>query len=327
MSRALNDRPGISHDLRARILERARALNYVPNHTARGLATAQTFAIGFFIREKPGMNSHADPFYSEILHGVEQGLSQTDYHVAFAVLNDDALSNPASFRFSRERRVDGMIFAGPDIPSPFIVAMISSGIPVLLVDNDLAYSRVHSVIADDEGGGYLATRHLIKQGHRAIGMIAGPAEWASSRARVRGYTRAMSETQLSPCVVHAERTTVDSGYGAFEALIKQAPDITALFAVNDAMAIGAIRAARAAGRQVPADLSVIGFDDVAWASLNDPPLTTIEIPKQQMGVEAARRILSLIDHPDDAPTHLTVSVRLIERQSTLPIQSIGGAMA
>src|SRR5262249_1981376 len=123
VSRALNDRPGVAEELRARVLAKPQELNYAPTATARGLATAQTLAIGFFIHEKPGLSTYTDPFYGEILQGVEQGLSQTDYHVAIASLTDDVLANPASFRFTRERRVDGMILAGPDIPPNFILAM------------------------------------------------------------------------------------------------------------------------------------------------------------------------------------------------------------
>jgi DNA-binding LacI/PurR family transcriptional regulator len=316
VSRALNDRPGVSAELRERILEKARKLNYTPSVTARGLATSQSFAVGFFVREKPDLSAQTDPFYGEILHGVEQAFARTDLHVTIATLTDDILAKPANFRFVRERRVDGMILAGPDIPADFIVEMRQTDIPVVLVDNCLSYLPTNCINSDDEGGAYLAARHLLELGHERIGAISGPAYWASNARRVKGYCRAVSEANLLLGVVHVDCTTIGSGAEAYRQLIAQQPDLTAVCAVNDSMAIGAIRAAQADGKAVPADLSVVGFDDISWASLNDPPLTTVNVPKHQMGQEAANRLITLLDNPDWLPTEVLVSVQLVARSSS-----------
>jgi DNA-binding LacI/PurR family transcriptional regulator len=138
---------------------------------------------------------------------------------------------------------------------------------------------------------------------------------------VQGYWRALDEAGLSKPTIYADLTTIESGYEAFEKLIAQTPDITAICAVNDSMAIGAIRAARAHRLDIPQNLSVVGFDDIDWATHSDPPLTTINIPKRQLGAEAARRLLALLADPDLAPTDLTIAVHLIERASTAPMQS------
>jgi DNA-binding LacI/PurR family transcriptional regulator len=316
VSRALNDKPGVGEELRVRILEKARALNYAPSAMARGLATAQTLAVGFFFREKPGLSAYTDPFYGEILHGVEQALARSPYHVTIATLTDDILAVPAQFRFTQEKRIDGMILAGPDIPADFILAMTQTGLPTVLVDNCLEFSKTHSVTSDDEGGAYLAARYLLEQGHRRIGVLSGPTRWPSNRRRVEGYRRALSEAGLPMPTAYADKTTIESGQTALRALLKENPDITALCAVNDSMALGAIRAASAAGRKVPDDLSVIGFDNIAWGEMSEPPLTTIHIPKQQLGTEAANRLILLLTDPDTEPTNLTISVRLIERASS-----------
>lgn len=318
VSRALNDQPGLGEDLRKRILDKAKEFNYAPSATARGLATSQTFAVGFFVREKPGLSATTDPFYGEILHSAEQAIAQTNYHLTVATLTDEVLNNPTGFRFVRERRIDGMLLAGPDIPSDFILAMLRTDLPVVLVDNQLEHFQAHTITGDDEGGAYLAAKHLLAQGHRHLGVLAGPDHWSSNRRRIIGYQRALNEAGLPMPVVHADRTTIDSGQSTFQALIEMAPQTTAICAVNDSMALGAIRAARSMGRQVPRDLSVVGFDNIAWAELNDPALTTLDIPKRQLGVEAARRMISLLDDPELAPTQLMISVRLIERDSTAP---------
>ena len=316
VSRALNDRPGVSVELRERILQRARELKYTPSITARGLATSQSFGIGFFVREKPGISMHSDPFYGEILHGVEQSLANTDYHVTIATLTRDVLLAPLDFRFVRERRIDGMILAGPDIPADAIMTLLQSEIPMVLIDNQLSHSRITCVNSDDEGGAYLAARHLLELNHRKIGALSGPEHWASNARRVAGYRRALAEHHLALPIAHADRTTIESGEEAYRRLIAQHPDLTAICAVNDAMALGAMRAAQESGKSIPADLSIVGFDDIPLASLNEPQLTTIRVPKRQMGAEVAQRILALLDNPDLSPVEVLVSVELIIRSST-----------
>jgi len=315
VSRALNDQPGVGENLRARILEKAAELDLRQHMGARGLASAQSFTLGFFIRKKQDLSPYSDPFYGEILHGVEQVVNGSAYHLAIASLDDEMLRDPESFRYVRERRIDGMILAGPDIPADFILPMLRSGVPVVLVDNLLEFTQSHAVTSDDEGGAYQAARYLLALGHTQIGLIAGPEAWSSNRNRERGYRRALAEAGYPLAVVHMDWTNIDTGRAAFTRLLAQAPDVTAVAAVNDSMAFGALLSARAAGLRVPHDLSIIGFDDLSWAALSDPPLTTIHIPKHQLGAEAARRLLSLLNATPQVATHLLLSVSLIERST------------
>jgi DNA-binding LacI/PurR family transcriptional regulator len=316
VSRALNDRPGVSSELRARILQKARDLKYTPSITARGLVKKQSFGIGFFVLEKPGISMHSDPFYGEILHGVEQALASTDYHVTVATLTRDILAEPLEFRFVRERRIDAMILAGPDIPADAIMALLQSDVPLVLVDNQLSHSRVNCINSDDEGGAYLAAQYLLNLGHRKIGALSGPEHWASNARRVAGYRKALAEHELSLPIIYADRTTIESGEDSYRLLMKKHADLTAICAVNDAMALGALRTAQQSGKNVPADLSVIGFDDIPLASLNEPPLTTIRVPKRQMGAEAAQRVLALLGNTELSPVEVRMSVELVERSST-----------
>lgn len=316
VSRALNDRPGVGRELRERILSRARELNYTPGIIARGLATSQTFNIGFFVHQKPGLPTQSDPYYGEMLHGAEQVCAETDYHLAIATLTDAVLAAPAEFRFVRERRIDGMILAGPDIPNEFILAMVQSRLPVVLVDNRLDYTPINCVNSDDQQGAYLAAQHLIEASHKQIGIISGPERWPSNERRVRGYRQALTAAGLPVFIVHMDRTTIDSGEQACEKLLSRYPSLTGICAVNDSMAIGAIRQAQKSGRHVPDDLSVVGFDNIDWAALNNPPLTTINVPKQQIGQEAAKRLLTLLDDPHISPVEVIVSVQFVQREST-----------
>lgn len=318
VSRALNDRPGVSKALREKILLRAQELNYVPNIIARGLATSQTFTLGFFVRTKPDhLSAQTDPFYGQVLQGVEHASAGTEYHVAIGTLTPEILSVPSDFRFVRERRVDGMILAGPDIPTDFILAMRATGIPIVLVDNKLVHSTINCVNTDDKEGGYTAAQHLIQYGHQYIGVISGPQHWYSNVRRVRGVHEALTEAGLPMLAAYEELTSIESGERATQKLIEAHPEITGICAVNDAMAFGAIRTLRRLGRQVPDDVSVVGFDNIEWAKLNDPALTTIDVPKHQLGQEAAQRLLTILGNENEThPIEIVVSTQLIIRHST-----------
>lgn len=316
VSRALNDRPGVGSELRERVLAKAREFNYTPTLNARGLATSQTFNIGFFFHQKPGLTASTDPFYTEIMHSVQQVIAQSTYHLTFETIAEDILYHPADFRFVRERRIDAMILAGPDIPASFIIAMVNSIHAVVLVDNRVDYSPVTCVNSDDEAGAYRAALHLLELGHKRIGILAGPENWASTRRRVWGYQRALTEFGVEASVVHMEETSIQSGKQAYQQLNADHPDITAICAVNDSMAIGAIRQAGAEGKRIPDDLSIVGFDDITWAEFNDPPLTTVRIPRQQIGKEAAHRVLMLLADSELLASEIIVPVALVERSST-----------
>lgn len=323
VSRALNNKPGVGEDLRARILQRADELDYVPGLTARALSESRTFSIGFFVAEKEGLSVFNDPFYGEILHGAEKALAQTDYHLIVATLTSENYVHPGKFRFVREKRIDGMILAGPDIPRPFVRAMSETGLPVILIDNRLENSHTHSINADDFSGGRLAAEYLLRCGHTRIGIIAGPEHFASGRLRVAGFQSAMAEQSLKPVPVyrHPDHTMVRCGEAVFLDLMQYHPDITAVFAVTDSMAIGALRSAKASGRRVPEDISIIGFDDTYLAELIDPPLTTIRIPKMLLGEESVSRLIALLTNPSLAPTQLSLQVTLIERESVMRMEA------
>lgn len=324
VSRALNDKPGVSRDLRARIVARARELDYTPNFTARSLASSRTFNIGYFVREKPNLVLQQDPFYYEIQHGIEAITARSEYHLSVATLTDSHLRKPSEFRPVSERRIDAMILAGPDIPPEFVMAMLKTSLPVVIVDNRLANTPVNCVNCDDEGGAYRAAQHLIDLGHRHIGVLAGPMDWPSTERRVRGYVEATHKAMLPLQVIYEDETSLESGESALRRLYEAHPEITAIGAVNDAMALGAMRAAAQLGLRVPDDLSVIGFDNIAWGAMNHPTLTTMNIPKVQMGKEAAMRLLAVLEDPELMPSEIVVPVQLVERESTAPRKEANG---
>lgn len=314
VSRALNGRPGVSAATRQRVLTVAREMNYLPNLAARSLATDRTYTIAFLTIRRP-LPLSADPFYLHIMRGAEEELARHGYYLIVSTLNgtEDDLSN--GFRLLGEKRVDGFILAGPEFSPRFILSLKSAGARMVLVDNMLLEGMIDCVLIEDEQGGYEATRHLLQHGHRYVGLLHGPERWPSNRARREGYRRAMREAG-SPCYEVAQsETTIESGYRAMQEALSCHPELTAIFAVNDSMAIGAMRAARERGRRIPADLALVGFDDLEWTTHCEPPLTTIRVYKRQMGVIAARRLIERIEDEESVPMRTTVAIQLVVRRS------------
>ncbi|HEY71755.1 MAG TPA: substrate-binding domain-containing protein, partial [Thermoflexia bacterium] len=179
---------------------------------------------------------------------------------------------------------------------------------------------VDSVLTDNAQGGRLATHHLIELGHRRIGCITGPSDVTPSADRVTGYRQALEEGSIpvDEALIIKGGFQYESGYRAARQLLAMDDAPTAIFACNDLMAVGAIRAALELGRQVPADLSIVGFDDVRLASFANPPLTTIAQPKYEMGVVAATMLLERMRDPDILPRRRVLDTSLLLRQSTAP---------
>jgi DNA-binding LacI/PurR family transcriptional regulator len=225
------------------------------------------------------------------------------------------LSRNRGFSLVNQKRVDGLILAGPDITASFILSLVAADIPLVLVDNCLAQTTIDCVLNDDEGGAHTATRCLLEHGHSRIAFLSGPQRWVSSRDRMRGYQRAIEEAGLESRILHGAETTVDSGRDMMSLALERWPDLTAVCAVNDAVAIGAIRTAAQVARRTPDDLSVIGFDDISWAAMNEPPLSTMHVFKRRMGELAAQRLLDGIRDPAAPPSKTVVSTKLVLRDS------------
>lgn len=314
VSRVFNDQPGVSPEVRQRVLALSAEAGYAPHGGARGLATTQTHTVAFLTLHR-SLPLDEDYFYQRIMLGAQQELARHGYYLLVSVIEPDQVNDLANLRLLAERRVDGAILAGPEIPARAILALQSKRVPLVLVDNTLPYSPVDCVLSEDEAGGYAATTHLLDHGHTGVAMLSGPDAWPSNQARLRGYRQAMAERDLPPWEVHGRETTAESGQRTMETALAQFPALSAIFTANDSMAIGAIRAARAAGRRTPEDLAVAGFDDLDWAEHTTPPLTTVKVHKRRMGALAARRLVELLGGESEAPVRSTVANSLIIRSS------------
>ena len=289
VSRALADNPLIAVKTRARIQRLAQKMGYSPNAIARGLVTQRTHAIGVIV------TSIADPFVSEVVRGIEQVAGDHRYRVFLGTSHNDPNREMDLVKALREWRVDGVIIAASRVGSLYKPLLKEIGVPIVLINNQHEGKYLHSVAVDDAQGAQLATRHLIEQGHRVIGHIAGPKEHLSSASRLAGYRRALTQAKIrfKASLVVQGNGRADSGAYALM-LLKHTPRPTAIFCYNDMTAIGALANLRQHGVRVPTDVSVIGFDDIPFAAYVDPPLTTISQPQDEMGRIAMTMLLALI---------------------------------
>jgi DNA-binding LacI/PurR family transcriptional regulator len=316
VSRALNNKPGVNAEIRLKIHQAASQMGYAPNSAARALATASQRTIGFLSLDRDReMPLAYDPFYQHVMRGAEQELARLGYYLVVSTVDLVYLDHPEDLPLIRERRVDGLILPSSFFPASFPRAIQKMNFPLVLVDNLITDPPIDSILAYDEGAGYDATRHLLEHGHTKIAFLGGPCHYASCFYRGAGYRRAMEEAGLPVVMIQQPDTNLLTGAAAMTELLDLAPEVTAIFAANDIMAIGAMRVAQAGGRSVPDDLAAIGVDDIDLAEHNIPSLSTMRIPKRRLGGLAAHRIVQFLNDPNETPLVTLVPTELVARAS------------
>ncbi len=322
VSKVLSNTPYVSAKTKERVLEAVRELHYAPSLAARGLTRTRTYVVGLVIPYDPDFLFN-DPYLLEVIRGVENAANDSDYNVLLSMAHKSD-QRSAYTRLLRTGYVDGAItvetFEGDQVG----YLLDEFGMPRMSIGYRAGQKPVNSVHSDDFRGAFEAIRHLLELGHRQIGIISGPANFMGAmEERLRGIREALGSFGLTfdRTLLSFGDFTVESGYEAARPLLATQPRPTALFVMNDQMAIGAIRRAREFDLTVPADLSVVGFDDVAVTMLYEPLLTTIRQPSVEMGRVATRQLLELINNPGQQFDPIVLPVELIVRGSTGPVAS------
>ncbi|WP_352428968.1 LacI family DNA-binding transcriptional regulator [Thermoflexus sp.] len=313
VSRALRGSPLVNPQTAERIRRLAARMGYVPNAAARSLATARTGIVGLVI------TTLADPFLAEIVRGVEEVALESGYRLFLATSNADPDRELAAVRALAESRVEGVIVASSRVGELYLPHLEALGVPIVLINNQREGPFLHSVAADSRQGAHLAMAHLLALGHTRIGYITGPPAARSNRERLAGYREMLAAAGIDPdpeWIVEGNGRP-EGGEWGLQRLLASSRRPTAVFCYNDMTAIGALKAARAAGLRVPEDLSVVGFDDILFAAYTEPPLTTVAQPKYEMGRTAMGLLLRLLEG-EQAPVHLRLPCRLVERASCAP---------
>lgn len=314
ISRALNGKPGISSKLREKILNEAAERNTYISQVARMLATSKSQNICFAVHHLPGP-FYADPFYYQVLLGLEEEIRKAGLNLTLEVIPEEAIADVTNWRIVREKRADGIILIGPFIPASFILKLNTMGIPVVLIDNFLERVPVDAVVADDRAGAREVAEHIISLGHSKVAILSGPENWYSNAERVAGFIDAFKKSKISePIVFNSTDTTFVSGKEIFE--IARKSKATAYLAVNDALAMGAMESAHGLGLKIPHDISITGFDDIDSAANWTVPLTTVQIQRKFIGQAAGRLLWSRIDEKEAPRQRIDIATKLIIRSSS-----------
>lgn len=312
VSHVINETRFVSDELKARVYQAMRELNYHPDAIARSLRRRRTQNIGMIV---PDISY---PFLAEVARGVEEAGFELGYNVILCDSDGDLEREANYIELLQEKKVDGIVFVAAGESSSHVQALIEQGIPVVVCDRELAGVEVDTVIADNVESGYQATKYLISLRHRRIGCIAGPWELEISNKRLEGYRQALEEHGLpfrEELIVHSD-FQCRGGYQAMRELLALDEPPTAVFACNDLMAIGAICAASQKKLRIPRDVAIIGCDDIAPASFTNPSLTTIAQPKREMGAAAVEMLVERIRDKSKPPTTRLLPIALVIRDSS-----------
>jgi LacI family repressor for deo operon, udp, cdd, tsx, nupC, and nupG len=310
VSRAMQRPELVSEPTRLRIHEVVRRLGYTPNALARNLRTARTRLV---IALLPDI---ANPFFSEVIRGIEQVAHETGYCVLLGETQSSLVREQAYADMVAARQADGIITMSHRVPA----IPMDGRLPVVNACEYVRDGGISSVYIDNVAAAGAAVDYLVTLGHRDIAFIAGPAASPICVDREQGYRLALQRAALvyDPALTAVGDFSIEAGERAVERLLGQPRAFSAVFCSNDEMAIGAMRALVAHGLRVPEDVSVVGFDDIRFARYTSPSLTTIAQPKHDLGREAMTMLIELLNDPAVPPRKRVLSADLVVRGSTGP---------
>lgn len=322
VSLALNNKSGVSEETRLRVLKVAEELDYpIKPNTMPGKRN-RLATVGMVVKTDP-IPPQANPFYSKVIVGIEDVCRRNGINLLFATLPVDENNRPVEIpQLLYNEKMDGLLMVGTFVDETITSVSGRRTPPIVLVDGYSNTESYDTVISDNFHASYQAVEYLIKKGHHHIGLVGSEMEcYPSLKERRNGYLRALKENELTDVYIANFNINTSHGYQETACLIKEHPQISALFCINDDVAAAAIRAVHDQGKRVPEDISIIGYDDTYIAANARPALTTMRVDTVSMG-RAAVHLLSLrIDNPESARMTLTIYPTLVERESVSAAQT------
>lgn len=315
VSRVINGSELVSADARARVLAAIKELNYVPNSVARGLVTSRTDAVALVIPESESRLG-SEPFFAALIRGVSGALAETRTQLQLTLVRDqferDQLAETVA-----TRRVDGVLLVSVHARDRLPGMLEEMGLPTVLAGRRDEGEQLSYVDSDNAGGAAAAVRHLLEGGRRRIATITGTLDMDVGRSRLAGWHEAhrAAGVRTDAALVEAGDFTEEGGRRAMRSLLERAPDLDAVFAASDLMAVGALAELRRRKRQVPGDVAVVGFEDSFLARHTDPPLTTVRQPVEELGRTMVRILLDVTRH-GAGRQRVTLPTELVVRESS-----------
>ena len=316
VSRVINGSPQVSERTRRRVLRAVDELGYVPNMAARALVTRRSGAIALVISE-PEERIFGEPFFAGVIRGITSVVGEASRQLVLALVQTreqvDRLDS-----YLTPQHVDGVLMLSAHDADTLPARLLGRGLPIVLCGRPSDVAGISYVDVDNHGGAVEAVTHLVAQGRRRVAAICGPHDMIAGRDRLDGYRKALvaAGLEVDEAMVEEGDFSEVSGATAMRALLERCPDIDAVFAASDLMALGAMRVLREAGRRVPQDVALVGFDDGPLAAVSDPPLTTVHQPMEQLGREMAQLLLAQIrDGVPDRSEQVVLDTSLVRRLS------------
>ena len=316
-SQALNNKAGVAPQTRARVLNAAASLGYQQPVRVALPGLYNLAVIGLLIKRSEDDPGGVDPFYSHVLAGAEHECRRRSLSLMVASIEVDAQNRPIALPpMLTERQVDGLLMGGTFLEDTVAGISAEAGLPIVLIDAYMLGQPFDSVMIDNFDGAYTAVSYLLEHGHTCIGLVgSAPGAYPSVLERRQGYLRALQHYDIAESFIEDSSLTRADGYEAARRLLTRAPQLTAIFACNDDVAIGVLDAALEMGRRVPDDLSLIGFDDIDLAQETNPPLTTMHVDKALMGALGVRQLIDRAQSPERPALTTAISPQLIVRGS------------
>lgn len=288
VSRVMNEKGPVREETRLRIRRAIEKLRYVPHGAARSLITRRTHTLGVLLPDLFG------EFFSELIRGIDVGARRSGYHLLVSGSHEDRVETQELLRAIRGR-VDGLIAFSPELDARAFEENLPAGFPVVLLNAAVKKSRYTSIRVDNYGGAFEMVRHLIGLGHRRVAFVTGPPGNHDASERLRGYRDALGRHAGDRALEIPGDFREEAGYRAALRILRAKPSPTAVFAANDAMAIGLLCAFRERRVQVPEEMALSGFDDIPIARFITPPLTTVRVPIAELGSTATARLVHALD--------------------------------
>ncbi len=312
VSRAINDKGEISPVTKQHILDVVDLLGYRPSRVAQAMNTNHSYMLGLVV---PDITNQ---FFPEVARGAQDAAYAQNYTVLLTNTDDQASRELDTLELLAAQGVDGMITFSHQAEEDALKRFADSSQPIIVINRAIEHPNITLLRVDNRAGAQKAVAHFITTGHTRIGMLTNRDFSPSQLLRVQGYQQTLEEHGLSggESRLSADAPTLSGGYRATQRLLELHPDITAIFAYNDMMGLGAIRACVEMGRSVPDDIAIIGFDDIQLASMYTPSLSTVRVDKYAMGQKAVECLLRRFDNPAAHIDPIELETELILREST-----------
>ena len=317
-SQALNNRPSVAQETRACVLDAAKMLGYPIKREVFDEPPPTIKIIGLLTKHDIGLPVEINPFYSHIQAGIESECSKRRISLMYANVEVDVSNHPVAWpSMIEEQHIDGLILAGTFIEETVDFFQRRTDVPIVLVDSYAPHLPFDSVVIDNIAASRAAIEYLIEQGHTAISLYGWNKHAPPSiQERKMGYCQALCKHGLNHTYVHPSSLSREDGPSNLQALLNDHPEVTAIFACNDLVALELLASARELGLRVPQDLSIMGFDNIDLAKEVTPTLSTVHVYKTWLGALSVRQLLARAESPEHPKLTIALSTRLVIRESS-----------